>query len=360
MAGISAMASSTRLPADILRKLLDCVRQLHATTPLFALYARCLESLKSLIHHDHGFIQAFDPNKAGRPALTLTHCPSNSLRIYERWTSEDRAWRKYLENPGLRAYRKVRTFGVPPLACCGATHPPRQMHVLGIANRPPGDVSYAITLFRRGEIRGFDARDEKILCLFRPHWEIALRNALTLNQLQGHAEVLEGVMNASQRHLVVVTERGDIRYATASALRMLGRAANCSDPHPQLPWMWRLAPSLLQRLRQSGGQGWLAVHDPGRGKSKLKIHTTPLHGRDKLYLLEISEAVSETGLESLSPREQEVARAIALGLRNHEIAETLFIREGTVKKMLANIFRKTCLASRAELAAAVLEEGRMV
>lgn len=51
----------------------------------------------------------------------------------------------------------------------------------------------------------------------------------------------------------------------------------------------------------------------------------------------------------LSPRELEVLRLAALGLRNRDVAERLFIAEGTVKMHLHSIYEKLNLRSRLEL-----------
>lgn len=42
-------------------------------------------------------------------------------------------------------------------------------------------------------------------------------------------------------------------------------------------------------------------------------------------------------MRTLSPRELEVARAVARGLTNREIAAELFVSEGTVKAQLAAV-----------------------
>ena len=53
---------------------------------------------------------------------------------------------------------------------------------------------------------------------------------------------------------------------------------------------------------------------------------------------------------ALSPREEDVLRHVALGLRNAEIAERLSISEETVKTHLNRIFRKLGVRDRVELA----------
>ena len=52
----------------------------------------------------------------------------------------------------------------------------------------------------------------------------------------------------------------------------------------------------------------------------------------------------------LSPREEDVVRCVALGLRNAEVAKELAISEETVKTHLNRIFRKLGVRDRMELA----------
>lgn len=51
----------------------------------------------------------------------------------------------------------------------------------------------------------------------------------------------------------------------------------------------------------------------------------------------------------LTPREREIIRHVALGLRNAEVAKKLFISEQTVKTHLNNVFQKLSLRDRVEL-----------
>jgi len=63
-------------------------------------------------------------------------------------------------------------------------------------------------------------------------------------------------------------------------------------------------------------------------------------------------------LNALSPREEEVFRHVARGLRNGEIAEKLSISEETVKTHLSRIFRKLGVRDRVELAIYASRAGR--
>jgi DNA-binding NarL/FixJ family response regulator len=56
------------------------------------------------------------------------------------------------------------------------------------------------------------------------------------------------------------------------------------------------------------------------------------------------------GQELLSARELEVARMVAAGAANREIAARLFITEGTVKNHVSSMLRKLGLRDRTQLA----------
>jgi len=54
-------------------------------------------------------------------------------------------------------------------------------------------------------------------------------------------------------------------------------------------------------------------------------------------------------MQALSPREYQVARLVAAGRSNRQIAEHLAISEQTVKNHIQSIFRKLSLSNRVEL-----------
>jgi DNA-binding NarL/FixJ family response regulator len=56
------------------------------------------------------------------------------------------------------------------------------------------------------------------------------------------------------------------------------------------------------------------------------------------------------GRSALSKREREITALITQGLRNRDIADKLFISEQTVKNHIHNIFDKTGVSDRLELA----------
>lgn len=70
----------------------------------------------------------------------------------------------------------------------------------------------------------------------------------------------------------------------------------------------------------------------------------------------LSEA-APTPAPKLTPRERDIVRHVARGLRNAEVAAALSISEETVKTHLNNIFRKLGLRDRVELALHAVRRG---
>ena len=69
------------------------------------------------------------------------------------------------------------------------------------------------------------------------------------------------------------------------------------------------------------------------------------------------DAASESTEETLTPREVELVRMVAQGLRNKAIAERLTISEGTVKVHLHNIYEKLGVDGRLELMLCAQRKG---
>jgi DNA-binding NarL/FixJ family response regulator len=72
---------------------------------------------------------------------------------------------------------------------------------------------------------------------------------------------------------------------------------------------------------------------------------------------EVAARLRSPIMNALSPREEEVVRYVARGLRNAEIAQELSISEQTVKTHLNSIFRKLKIRDRVELALYATRSG---
>ncbi|MEU0568514.1 response regulator transcription factor [Nonomuraea sp. NPDC005983] len=91
-----------------------------------------------------------------------------------------------------------------------------------------------------------------------------------------------------------------------------------------------------------------AIHRAARGETVL---ASPVAARLVAELRHVPQGRSGFhGEERLSSREAEVARLVAAGASNREIATRLFITEGTVKNHVSSALRKLGLRDRTQLA----------
>lgn len=117
------------------------------------------------------------------------------------------------------------------------------------------------------------------------------------------------------------------------AIRAGARGVVLKDMAPQL---------LVEAVRTVlGGGQWLEKGLGGRALTKL---------------LQRERGLKEA-TRHLTPREMEIVRMVAQGLRNRAIAEKVHITEGTVKVHLHNIYEKLGVDGRVELTLYAQEKG---
>jgi DNA-binding NarL/FixJ family response regulator len=120
---------------------------------------------------------------------------------------------------------------------------------------------------------------------------------------------------------------------TLEALRLGVRGVVLKEMAPQM---------LVQCVRKvHAGEQWLERRSVGRALEKLLSR----------------EAGAREVAGVLTPREIEIVRMVASGLRNKEIADKLSISEGTVKIHLHHIYEKLHLNGRLELALYAQDRG---
>jgi DNA-binding NarL/FixJ family response regulator len=81
--------------------------------------------------------------------------------------------------------------------------------------------------------------------------------------------------------------------------------------------------------------------DMDTGPFVLELLNKSLHGQDTLSMIEL--------WKQLTRREQEVTALACQGLTNHQIAETLYITEETVKKHISSALKKFNIRGRGVL-----------
>lgn len=110
-------------------------------------------------------------------------------------------------------------------------------------------------------------------------------------------------------------------------------------------------------LKQSPPEEILhAVRAVGRGEAILD-QLLVLRVLNEFGRLQTQRAADKTKFEDLTERELEVLTLIGKGMRNKEIADTLFISEKTVKNHISKIFEKLEVNSRSEAALLAARQG---
>jgi len=105
----------------------------------------------------------------------------------------------------------------------------------------------------------------------------------------------------------------------------------------------------IQQALSAGADGYLLKTDKVDGIAKA-LHTM-MDGTSVLDSDVLRKLTPQTNpaLESLTQREQDIARLVAQGLTNKEIAEMLFLSEGTVRNNIVVIMEKLNVTNRTQL-----------
>jgi two-component system NarL family response regulator len=134
-----------------------------------------------------------------------------------------------------------------------------------------------------------------------------------------------------------------------------------------IPQLIRLTNVIVLTASESAENGVRAVRLGAKGivQKRFAIETLMMAVRsvaDGLVWMpptvqtEFARQESTSGKE-LTPRESEIVRYVASGLRNNEVAERLSITESTVKTHLNNIFQKLDVRDRLELTHYAIKTG---
>jgi len=191
-----------------------------------------------------------------------------------------------------------------------------------------------VFLFNRCGGRDFGERDRTVLDVLRPH----------LAQLYRAAEGRRGLREAlalqeRTEGAVVLLDRGNrIACASTAARDLLDRYFGKTGV--------RLPDELRSRLRQPRQA---AAHELLRVDARER--SLVVHFVDGALLLEERQRIPR-----LTARERQILELVSKGKTNAEIAETLWLSPGTVRRHLENVFAKLGVHTRTA-AAALLRDG---
>jgi len=111
----------------------------------------------------------------------------------------------------------------------------------------------------------------------------------------------------------------------------------------------------IQQALSAGADGYLLKTDETDNiASKLRALMTGSGVIDADVLKQLTRPINPL-MDSLSPREQDITRLVAQGLTNKEIANQLFLSEGTVRNKILAIMEKLEVSNRTQLGVAYYE-----
>jgi len=112
----------------------------------------------------------------------------------------------------------------------------------------------------------------------------------------------------------------------------------------------------IQQALAAGADGYLVKTDKISdiaGKLRVLMAGVGILGAEVLQKLTKTE---NPALDNLTPRERDIARLVAQGMSNKEIATTLFLSEGTVRNNIVVIMEKLQVTNRTQLGIAYYKE----
>lgn len=202
----------------------------------------------------------------------------------------------------------------------------------------------ALILFRSNGKPDFSPGERSLIAGVSDAVTQALRRVLLIGEIEAHA-------CADTPGLLLVGGDTELRIRHASATAAQWLAQIDDGQAEQLPYALY---SLAQRARASGhavsrmrtrGGRWLTVHGESTGGENREVSIILAPSRPH----EIAGVMA--GAYALTAREAEVARLVAAGCSNPEVAQLLFVSRYTVEDHLKKVYAKLGVNSRSELVA---------
>jgi len=222
-------------------------------------------------------------------------------------------------------------------------------HELRAVFRDPYGPWAAMVLLRGNDRQDFDAGDVDLLAAINEPLTRALRRVLLLAEIHVHADPAAPALLLLGRSTGPAPAEGalQLRHASASARHWIGQIDDSSaGPLPYALYSLAMNASrdghAVARIRTRAGR-WLTAHAEATTPSAEEISLILQPSRPH----EIAQVL--TGAYGLTAREAEVARLVAAGCGNDEIARLLFVSRYTIEDHLKKCYDKLGVRSRSEL-----------
>lgn len=191
--------------------------------------------------------------------------------------------------------------------------------------------------------RGFGHADRATLDLLRPLLAKSYQRVLARERGR---ELLERIGQAPDggRAVIALGERGRVEFVSDHARRLLrayfGASTGSALPAALSEWLGSGRAYAIEPLTIDGEHG------------RLEIWLAPAEG-DAPPLLELREHAQAAPVETLTPRERQIAARAGTGQTNDELARALGISRRTVESHLRSVYRKLGVSNRTAAASAL-------
>ncbi len=198
----------------------------------------------------------------------------------------------------------------------------------------------ALVLMRGTDVSDFGAHDLGLLAAVSDSVTRALRRLLLLAEIDAHA-------HPDTPSLLLLQGEATLSIAHASAssrqwLEQIDDGTSAEIPYAlySLAMRARIDGHAVARLRTRSGR-WLTAHAEVAGSGTISLILQPSRPHEVAQVL--------AAAYGLTTREAQVARLVAAGCANPEIATLLFVSRYTVEDHLKHVYEKLAVKSRSEL-----------
>ena len=201
---------------------------------------------------------------------------------------------------------------------------------------------------------------------------VCSKNRLTLTALSLAAPILQSLVGGattedealqiqleSNPDLLITSEDLERGYG----IRLVEKAKGHSPDLKALIFLQRETPEVVQEAMEAGADGVMFMSSIGTGDGDFIHALSTTNGGGIYYPRAVREAATAKVkpapilIDPLSERELEVIRCIIRGMRNAEIADSLFVSAETVKSHVSTAIHKLGVRDRTQAAVFALTHG---
>lgn len=205
-------------------------------------------------------------------------------------------------------------------------------------------ASHVIAFALSRKKNDYDERDRAILELLRPHLVVAFNNLELIQNQRAKLEGTELALNELSSATLIVDLRGFILFHTGPGRQWIGATTPGRLPEKIADWLNHcFATGGRESLRWSSTFGEILIRAVPTASSERRLLVLSRQNG-------LPPAGASPDTNTLTRRQQEVARWIREGKTNGEIARIMGISPRTVQKHIEHIFEKLGVETRVAIA----------